>query len=61
MQTKQLWPTVAGILGMLGTLFVGPISTWVTANPEIAIGIYTVLNAIANLVHSPLTTEKAQG
>lgn len=54
MDFKKLWPSVAGLVGMVLAAFSDPILAWVTAHPIESVALSQVLTTIANLTKSPM-------
>jgi len=53
MNKKQLIPAITSVLAALATVFAEPVHAWVSANPEYAAGIASLITVIANFVKSP--------
>ena len=53
MDKKKLIPAIVSVLGALATVFADPVQAWVSANPDYAIGISSLITIIANFVKSP--------
>lgn len=51
MDIKKLWPSIAGLLGLLLTVFADPINAWVLAHPVESLAGYQVITLIANVIN----------
>lgn len=53
MNKKQLIPAITSVLMALATVFAEPIQAWVSAHPDYAMGVGSIVTIIANFVKSP--------
>lgn len=51
MDWKKLWPSIAGLLGLVLSVWADPIHIWVVAHPVEGLAIYQVLTGIANVIN----------